>query len=50
MALDARKPPRVYVWVVAAHAPPSERALGPTANYPLAHRVCHVVIETPPSG
>jgi hypothetical protein len=33
-----------------AHAPPSERALGPTANCLFAHRRCRVVIETPPAG
>ena len=30
-------------------SPPSERALGPTATYLLAHRPCRVVIETPPA-
>lgn len=33
----------------AVHAPPSERALGPTASYLLAHRPCRVVIETAPA-
>jgi hypothetical protein len=30
--------------------PPSERALGPTAAYLLAHRPCRVLIETPPAS
>ena len=36
------------IYLGTAHAPPSERALGPTAAYLLAHRPCRVVIETPP--
>jgi basic amino acid/polyamine antiporter, APA family len=35
------------IYLGTAHAPPSERALGPTASYLLAHRPCRVVIETP---
>jgi APA family basic amino acid/polyamine antiporter len=35
------------VYLATTHAPPSERALGPTASYLLAHRPCRVVIETP---
>ena len=38
------------IYLGTAHAPPSERALGPTANYLLAHRPCRVVIETAPAG
>jgi APA family basic amino acid/polyamine antiporter len=34
------------IYLGTAHAPPSERALGPTAAYLLAHRPCRVVIET----
>ena len=34
------------IYLGTAHAPPSERALGPTASYLLAHRPCRVVIET----
>jgi nucleotide-binding universal stress UspA family protein len=37
------------IYLGTAHAPPSERALGPTATYLLAHRPCRVVIETPPA-
>jgi len=35
------------IYLGTAHAPPSERALGPTASYLLARRPCRVVIETP---
>jgi APA family basic amino acid/polyamine antiporter len=35
------------IYLATTHAPPSERALGPTASYLLAHRPCRVVIETP---
>ena len=38
------------VYLATAHAPPSERALGPTATYLLAHRPCRIVIETSPDG
>jgi len=38
------------IYLGTAHAPPSERALGPTATYLLAHRPCRVVIETPPAN
>jgi basic amino acid/polyamine antiporter, APA family len=34
------------IYLSTTHAPPSERALGPTASYLLAHRPCRVVIET----
>jgi nucleotide-binding universal stress UspA family protein len=38
------------IYLSTAHAPPSERALGPTATYLLAHRGrSRVVIETPPA-
>jgi len=38
------------IYLGTAHAPPSERALGPTAAYLLAHRPCRVVIETSPAN
>jgi APA family basic amino acid/polyamine antiporter len=38
------------IYLGTAHAPPSERALGPTASYLLSHRPCRVVIETPPAA
>ncbi len=37
------------IYLATEHAPPAERALGPTASYLLAHRPCRVVIETPPT-
>jgi APA family basic amino acid/polyamine antiporter len=37
------------IYLATEHAPASERALGPTASYLLAHRPCRVVIETPPA-
>ncbi|MBV9603931.1 MAG: universal stress protein [Solirubrobacterales bacterium] len=37
------------IYLGTAHAPPSERALGPTAAYLLSHRPCRVVIETSPA-
>jgi basic amino acid/polyamine antiporter, APA family len=36
------------IYLATDHAPPAERALGPTATYLLSHRPCRVVIETPP--
>src|SRR5450755_855072 len=38
------------IYLGTAPAPASERALGPTASYLLAHRPCRVVIETPPAA
>jgi APA family basic amino acid/polyamine antiporter len=38
------------IYLGTAHAPASERAIGPTASYLLAHRPCRVVIETPPAA
>ena len=38
------------IYLGTAHAPASERALGPTASYLLAHRPCRVVIETAPAA
>jgi APA family basic amino acid/polyamine antiporter len=37
------------IYLGTAHAPPAERALGPTATYLLAQRPCRVVVETPPA-
>ena len=45
---EAERRKAEIVYLGTAHAPPSERALGPTASYLLAHRPCRVVIETPP--
>ncbi len=45
---EAERTEAEIIYLGTAHAPPSERALGPTASYLLAHRPCRVVIETPP--
>jgi APA family basic amino acid/polyamine antiporter len=45
---EAERSKAEIIYLGTAHAPPSERALGPTATYLLAHRPCRVVIETPP--
>jgi APA family basic amino acid/polyamine antiporter len=45
---EAQRSGAEIIYLGTAHAPPSERALGPTATYLLAHRPCRVVIETPP--
>ncbi len=47
---EAERQNAEIIYLGTAHAPPSERALGPTAAYLLAHRPCRVVIETPPSN
>jgi basic amino acid/polyamine antiporter, APA family len=48
---EAERQNAEIIYLGTAHAPPSERALGPTAAYLLAHRPCRVVIETaPPDG
>jgi APA family basic amino acid/polyamine antiporter len=44
---EAERQNAEIIYLGTAHAPPSERALGPTAAYLLAHRPCRVVIETP---
>jgi APA family basic amino acid/polyamine antiporter len=44
---EAERSRAEIIYLGTAHAPPSERALGPTATYLLAHRPCRVVIETP---
>ncbi|MBV9416555.1 MAG: universal stress protein, partial [Solirubrobacterales bacterium] len=46
---EAERVSAEIIYLGTAHAPPSERALGPTANYLLAHRPCRVVIETAPA-
>jgi basic amino acid/polyamine antiporter, APA family len=46
---EAERRKAEIIYLGTAHAPPSERALGPTASYLLAHRPCRVVIETPPA-
>jgi APA family basic amino acid/polyamine antiporter len=45
---EAQRSEAEIIYLGTAHAPPAERALGPTATYLLAHRPCRVVIETPP--
>jgi basic amino acid/polyamine antiporter, APA family len=47
---EAERVSAEIIYLGTAHAPPSERALGPTASYLLAHRPCRVVIETAPAG
>ena len=47
---EAERQNAEIIYLGTAHAPPSERALGPTATYLLAHRPCRVVIETPPAA
>jgi APA family basic amino acid/polyamine antiporter len=46
---EAERQEAEIIYLGTAHAPVSERALGPTASYLLAHRPCRVVIETPPA-
>ncbi len=47
---EAERSKAEIIYLGTVHAPPSERVLGPTAIYLLAHRPCRVVIETPPAG
>jgi APA family basic amino acid/polyamine antiporter len=47
---EAERSNAEIIYLGTQHAPPSERALGPTASYLLAHRPCRVVIETPPAN
>jgi Universal stress protein family len=47
---EAERQNAEIIFLGTAHAPPSERALGPTAAYLLTHRPCRVVIETPPAN
>jgi APA family basic amino acid/polyamine antiporter len=46
---EAQRQHAEIIYLATDHAPPSERALGPTASYLLTHRPCRVVIETPPA-
>jgi basic amino acid/polyamine antiporter, APA family len=46
---EAERTSAEIIYLGTAHAPDSERALGPTATYLLSHRPCRVVIETPPA-
>jgi APA family basic amino acid/polyamine antiporter len=45
---EAQRSQAEIIFLSTDHAPPSERALGPTAAYLLARRPCRVVIETQP--
>jgi APA family basic amino acid/polyamine antiporter len=47
---EAERTAAEIIYLGTAHAPASERSLGPTASYLLAHRPCRVVIETPPAN
>ena len=47
---EARRQNAEVIYLGTVHAPPSERALGPTAAYLLAHRPCRVIVETPPAA
>ncbi len=46
---EAERNEAEVIYLGTVHAPRSERALGPTASYLLAHRPCRVVIETSPA-
>ena len=46
---EAERTHAEIIYLAIDHAPPSERALGPTASYLLAHRPCRIAIETPPA-
>ncbi len=46
---EARRRKAEIIYLSTAHAPVSERALGPTASYLLAHRPCRVVVEVSPT-
>ncbi len=46
---EAERTGAEIIYLGTAHAPLSERAIGPTAAYLLQHRPCRVVIETPPA-
>src|SRR2546421_4347840 len=43
---EARRRGSEVIYLATVHAPPSERALGPTASYLLEHRPCRIVVET----
>jgi basic amino acid/polyamine antiporter, APA family len=46
---EAERSGSEIIYLGTAHAPSSERSLGPTSSYLLAHRPCRVVIEMPPA-
>jgi APA family basic amino acid/polyamine antiporter len=43
---EARRRGSEVVYLATLHAPPSERAIGPTAAYLLEQRPCRIVVET----
>jgi nucleotide-binding universal stress UspA family protein len=43
---EAKQRGSEVVYLATVHAPPSERAIGPTAAYLLEQRPCRIVIET----
>src|SRR5207237_1619395 len=47
---EAERRDAEIIYLGTVHAPPSERALGPTASYLLAHRPCRIVVETGGNG
>jgi basic amino acid/polyamine antiporter, APA family len=47
---EAKKSQAEIIYLATVHAPPSERAIGPTAGYLLSHRPCRIVIETGGNG
>jgi basic amino acid/polyamine antiporter, APA family len=47
---EARRRGSEVVYLATVHAPPSERALGPTASYLLEQRPCRIVVETDNRG
>jgi APA family basic amino acid/polyamine antiporter len=47
---EAKKSSAEIIYLGTVHAPPSERAIGPTAGYLLAHRPCRIVVETGGDG
>ncbi len=47
---EAKRSHAEIIYLGTAHAPATERALGPTASYLLAYRPCRVVIESAPTN
>jgi basic amino acid/polyamine antiporter, APA family len=47
---EAKKSKAEIIYLATVHAPPSERAIGPTAGYLLSHRPCRIVVETGGNG
>jgi APA family basic amino acid/polyamine antiporter len=47
---EARRLDSEIIYLADAHAPAAERALGPTAQYLLAHRPCRIIIQTGPGN